>query len=546
MKIPLIHTLKQKSRLINCPLLIFIILVLNVKLVVKIVAVILFALLHRKDISIKQFFGQRYLYFYFGMIGIGIINFCLQYKHITTVYFFTVAIGISFWLMSAVIAYLIYIAVKKEGSDKLHATVSLFFLLHIAVIFLNLLRIIVETGSINPYTYQGLNQKYYISTGDFIMGITFDSPVTTAVIAASGLLYFLYRKKFLLSVACMAALLVIASNFTNLVLIAVFIFAFIFYTNKVQKSFIIIYIAMLVVFMGKISPQNNEHVGRIFYHVINKPYDLPKVIPIPLSQLKKEPDSVLNFEQRREKLAQNYIDSINAERLGVNFIAQESEMAKKIAVAVPAKKDITFYQFHESEGVKEKINRYANFLAESYDKAQKDSLKKLYDWNKPGKWIAGKELFNFFKQHPFKILTGNGIANFSSRLAFKATLLNTSGSYPAKLKYINPDFLYNHLYAYLYYHSQDQSKHEASNTPDAVYYQVAGEYGVAGLCCLLFFYFGFFLRRINTMSFGLPLLLLLGGAFFAEYWFEQFSIVIVFELLFFIDIKDMRREGQQS
>ena len=546
MKVPLIHTLKQKSRQINWPLLIFIILVLNVKLVVKIAAVIFFTFLNRKDISIKQFFGQRYLYFYFGMMIIGIINFFLQYKHISTVYFFTVAIGISFWLMSAIIAYLIYTVVKKEGSDKLHATVSFFFLLHIAVIFLNLLRIIGETGSINPYTYQGLNQKYYISTGDFIMGITFDSPVTTAVIAASGLLYFLYRKKILFSVACMAALLIIASNFTNLVLIAVFIFAFIFYTDKVQKSFIVIYIAMLVVFMGKISPQNNEHVGRIFYHVINKPYDLPKVIPIPLSQLKKEPDSVLNVEQRRQKLAQNYIDSMNAERLGVNFIAQESEVAKKIAVAAPAKKDITFYQFHESESVKEKINRYASFLAQSYDTAQKDSLKKLYDWNKPGKWIAGKELFNFFKQHPFKILTGNGIANFSSRLAFKATLLNTAGSYPAKLKYINPDFLYNHLYTYLYYHAQDQSKHEASNTPDAVYYQVAGEYGVAGLCCLVFFYFGFFLRRINTMSFGLPLLLLLGGAFFAEYWFEQFSIVILFELLFFIDIKDMRREGQQS
>jgi len=66
-------------------------------------------------------------------------------------------------------------------------------MLHIAVIFINLLLIIIETGSINPYTYKGLNQKYFISTGDAITGITFDSPVTTAFICAFGLLYFLYN-----------------------------------------------------------------------------------------------------------------------------------------------------------------------------------------------------------------------------------------------------------------------------------------------------------------------------------------------------------------
>ena len=138
------------------------------------------------------------------------------------------------------------------------------------------------------------------------------------------------------------------------------------------------------------------------------------------------------------------------------------------------------------------------------------------------------------------------MANFSSRLAFKATILNTAGKYPARLEYINTDFLYNHLYLYLYYHSQDQSKHEAKNTPDAVYYQVAGEYGIAGMVCLLFLYFGFFIRRIPKRSFGLPLLLVLAGAFFAEYWFEQFSIVVLFELLLFLDIKQQRGEEQQA
>lgn len=542
----MIHTLKKKAEQINWPLLVFMLLVLNVKLVVKIAAVLLICIYNWKTISVKDFFKQRYLFFYFGLTCIGLINVLLQYKNMNTTYWATVAIGIAFWMMCAVIAYNIYIIVKKEDTEKIHNTVCIFFILHIAVIFINLLRIIIETGSINPYRYKGFNQKYYMSTGDFITGITFDAPVTTAFICAFGLLYFLYRKQFLLSLACMAALIIMASNFANLTLLGIFVFAFIFYSSSIQKSFILICVVMLIVFMAKISPDNYEHVGRIFYQVIDKPYDLPRVKVIPLSQLKKEPDSVLTFEERKKKYAQNYIDSMNAIRLGVDYKEPENILANKAGLAVSNKvKDTAFYVYHESAVIEKKINRYTNFLNQMYAAEKQDSLTKLYNWNKnPGKWIAGEQLFNFLKGNSIKMLLGNGIGNFSSRLAFKATILDIGGQYPAKLKYINPDFLINHLYVYLYFHSQEQSKHEASNTPDTVYFQVAGEYGVTGVLLLLLLYFGFFIRYVRKQSFGLPLLLLLAGAFFAEYWFEQFSIVVLFELLFFLDMKGLRREEQ--
>jgi hypothetical protein len=545
MKSLVLHTIKRKAGDVSWPLLVFLVLVLNVKLPVKIIAVLFFVAMQWKSISVKDFLKQRYLLFYFSMIGIGIINFLLRYKNYNATYFITLIVGICFWLMSAVIAYLLYTTVQKENPVKIHNTLAAFFILHVTVIFLNLIQIIIETGTLNPYTYKGLNQKYFISTGDFITGISFDAPVTTAFTCVFGLLYFLYRKQFILSIACMAALLIMASNFANLILIGVFVFAFAFYSTKIQKSFILVYIGMLIIFMVKISPQNNEHVGRIFYLLIDKPYDLPPVKTLSLAELKKEPDSLLNFEQRRKKYAQNFIDSMSAIRLANNYKAPANKLAKKIIDSNNDKPDPVFYQFHESVVTEEKINRYAHFINQVYSPQQQDSLKKKYNWKSPGKWIAAKQLINLFKDHPSKILTGDGIANFSSRLAFKATLLNTAGKYPAPLKYINPDFLYNHLYLYLYYHSQGQSKHEAKNTPDAVYYQVAGEYGIAGLLCLLFLYFGYFLRRIPKKSFGLPLLLVLAGALFAEYWFEQFSIIVLFELLLFLDIKELRREEQQ-
>lgn len=541
----IINCVKVKAGQINWPLLVFLLLVLNVKLVLKFAAILIICFINRKNISIKNFFRQRYLYFYFCLIIIGVINLLLQYESIGKAYMATASIGLAFWTMSAVIAYQLFIMIQKDNTAKIHNTVGVFFVLHITGIFLNFLKIVLETGSVNPYTYKGFNQKYYMSTGDFITGITFDAPVTTAFICAFGLLYFLYRKQFLLSLGSMAALLIMGSNFANLVLVAVFVFAFIFRSSRIQKSLIVIYAGMLIIFLAKISQKNNEHVGRIFYQIIDKPYDLPPVNVFTLAELKKMPDSLLTSEERKKKYAQNFIDSMNAIRLGADFKEPENILAKK-AIPDTAKKnkDSGFYVYHETEAVKKKINRFTEFLGRMYSGQLQDSLGKLYNWKRPGKFIAGEQLINFYRLHNSKMILGNGIGNFSSRLAFKATMLNIAGQYPGRFKYINPDFFINHLYLYLYFHAQEQSNHEASNTPDTVYYQLAGEYGIVGLVLLAVLYFGYFLRRAGRNGIGLPILLLLVGAFFAEYWFEQFSIVVLFELLFFLNQKDGHQEEQ--
>src|SRR5207302_6774921 len=54
----------------------------------------------------------------------------------------------------------------------------------------------------------------------------------------------------------------------------------------------------------------------------------------------------------------------------------------------------------------------------------------------PGKIIAFQQTFQFLNQHPRRILTGNGMGNFSSKLALRATGLNYAGGYPKKFVYI--------------------------------------------------------------------------------------------------------------
>src|SRR5258708_36242676 len=127
------------------------------------------------------------------------------------------------------------------------------------------------------------------------------------------------------------------------------------------------------------------------------------------------------------------------------------------------------------------------------------------------------------------------MGNFSSRLAFKTTALDIFGAYPENWRYIHPFFRDGYLYIYLYYYTRDQGRQSVINRPDSVYGQLLGEYGLAGIIAFLVLHVGAVAKNIRRLSYGLPMLLLLGSAFFTEYWFEHLSIVILFEFLLLLD-----------
>jgi hypothetical protein len=103
---------------------------------------------------------------------------------------------------------------------------------------------------------------------------------------------------------------------------------------------------------------------------------------------------------------------------------------------------------------------------------------------------------------------------------------------------IEPAFSDHHLALYLAYFTRQERLHSVVHTPNSVYDQLAGEYGLAGLAALIFLYLGFYLKRARRLSYGLPMLVLLCGLFATDYWFEQLSIVIMFELLLFLNLKE--------
>jgi hypothetical protein len=543
----LYQKLFDNGRKVNWTLLLFLVLVLNVKLVIKLAAFIIIVFSQYRRVSFNGLKKQKQLYFYFGLIVIALINYLLQVKQASLASGMAFTLAISLWFICAAASYYLYRAVQKEEEQKLHTTLTAFFTLHIGIVFLNLLRIMIECRSLNPYTYKGLNQKYYINTGDFISGISFDSPVTTAMISAFAVLYLLYRRQYFLSMAAMASMLLVASNLTNIFLVLVLLFAFVFKLNKIQKSIAIVQICLLVIFIARISPQNNEYIGRFAFKMLGMTYDLPKKIES-LELLKTSPDSMLTPLEKRKKTAALYLDSVYAEKnIKVPLNVEKPAVSNSnIFLKDPKKHEDSFYVYKETEIVANRINKYSTFLEENYTFSFRDSLEKQYDWKSPGKWIAFKQLVYFFEQHPGKLLLGTGAGNFSSRVAFKTTSLGMAGRYPAKYTYIHPGFLNNHLYTCAYYHSKKQTMHAAENTPDSTYNQLIAEYGIPGFILFALFYMGSFLKHWRKLSFGAPILLLISGAFCVEYWFEQLSIVILFELLMFVDIKSKRQKAMQK
>jgi hypothetical protein len=158
--------------------------------------------------------------------------------------------------------------------------------------------------------------------------------------------------------------------------------------------------------------------------------------------------------------------------------------------------------------------------------------------SKPGKFASFIQTF-FYLKFSFKhFLFGSGIGNFSSKLAFRASGVKILGTYPQKYAYISPDFRHNHLFTFRYYYEADASKHSVINYPFSFYNQILGEYGMIGAAVFAIFYLGYFASRYRKLSYGRYLLLALLGLLLIDYWFESFTLVILFELFILLNIKE--------
>ncbi|HWZ13972.1 MAG TPA: hypothetical protein VNW95_01950 [Mucilaginibacter sp.] len=530
--------LKKAISYVDWKLLLFLMLFLNVKLAVKIPAIIIIYLLRfnfRFGVSFKN---SRLPLFYFLIIGIGFLGLIINQHNFGYNYLVVFLTGIGFWLLCILAVHQVKLAVEQNDTQVIHNTILVFFVLNAIFSFYNIAQIIWETGAFNPYRYQGQYQKYFIGTGDYIRGITFDTSTTNAVLNAFGVTYFLTRKKPLMVLTCMAVLLLTGSNFINIILLAILAFLFIFNSSKDQKSLIVVCLMFLVVFMAKISPQSNKYVAETFRHIVQprQAGEVPVANDI-------QANALSGIEEARQKIAKHYLDSLGAAiTLREKTSAPVSPALRSLPVTQTGRVFITKpdintppYQTRTDTDAEQRrlisfINSHKADLRISGDEKFKPGL--------PGKIISLSQTAIFLKQHPAKIALGDGVGNFSSKLAFRATGLGFAGGYPLNRVYINKDFLVNHLDIYLNFFSRRIGLHSLVNSPNSVYNQLLAEYGLLGLLAFAICYVGFFARHVKKLTYGIPLLLMIMAVFFIDYWFEQLSILVFFELMLLLNIKE--------
>lgn len=508
-------------------LLLFLLLFLNVKLFVKCLAII-FVYLGKPGFRFGYRLRNPRLPLFYPVIAcIGILNYCASAGFMDIAGTVKLLFGLFTWLLCLLAIHQVKLSVEQTPVSSLHRTLRIFFFLNILVTLVQLLLIMLEIHDINPYRYQGLNQKYFIGTGDYIKGISFDTSTTNAIINGFGLFYFLNRKEFVMTLCAMGALLLTGSNTTNLILLLVFLYGFLFGRDWSAKSIMVVCICMMVVFMTNISPQNNDYAVKTIQHLFGKDFANAK----PLSGKNDTvAQKALTEDEIKYRMAKNYLDSIAA----VDLQHIQNPVTKNERPALP-KDNIhspPFQHVPDSSAARMQVIELSEKLGTISDSVTLKQKEKL-----PGKILAVQESFQYFKTHPARLITGAGMGNFSSKLAFRATGLKVSGGYPQKFVQINPDFANNHLAIFLDYFGKDSGYHSVTNSPNSVYLQLLSEYGLTGLAAFLFLYLLYFIRIARIHTAAIPLILLLVAFFFTDYWFEQLSVVVLFELLLFLHAK---------
>lgn len=533
---------------IDWKLLVLLVLLLNVKLLVKIAAVVLIYIM-RPDFKFGfRLRNSRLPLFYCAMIAIGIFNWLVSGLFTQFNYNLVLLAGLFFWVMCILIIHQVKLAIEKNQVSTIYNTITVFFLLNALVSLAIFASIVWETGTINPYRYQGEYQKYFIGTGDYIKGLSLDTSTTNAVLNGFGVIWFLQRHQYGLVILCMLVLLLTGSNVTNLLLVATLVFMFFFQTNKAQKSITVVCLLMLVSFMVKISPQNNRYLAGIYKKVFN--IKTKPEVPVIISSITLKPDSMLNAEERRQKFAQLYMDSVNAAVEHRKTATWPDPSLNMLVTAYNAKPVIPVPNIHtppfqhrgDTSEVEKKL---MSFVAKNETEVPIASGI-ILSRRLPGKLIAVKQTARYFYDYPLAIITGTGIGNFSSKLAFRATAMNIAGGFPARYAYINSDFKTNHLHLYLYYFTRKDEMHSVANSPNSTYDQLLSEYGLAGFAAFIFLYIVFFAKQVNRYSYALPLLLFMLGVFFVDYWFEQLSVVIFFELLLMLNLKETKNNHDDA
>ena len=160
----------------------------------------------------------------------------------------------------------------------------------------------------------------------------------------------------------------------------------------------------------------------------------------------------------------------------------------------------------------------------------------------PGKKVAVLQTFQFLKNNPDAAIFGAGCGNFSSRLAFQFSGRDSSRLFRKLPNYCSGYYFKNNLLVYDIIESLPTEYHSIKHFPNNFLSQLIGEYGLIGLLLFIYFYFYYYYKLNTNKVFFFLFFFTISGYLMLDYLFEFFNVMVFFELLMFINIKQQQLE----
>jgi hypothetical protein len=392
------------------------------------------------------------------------------------------SVGLVYWIASIIICWIIFDRVNFGQLKAITRSLKLFVLINFIISIFQYIKICIDEGVINPYN-TGHHHPYGVSSGDMITGLLQGVHLTNVFVNLILILFFVHQRNFIFLLLSLIPFLLCGSNFGTMVLLfSLFIYFLISFNKKHLFTTSFGIFAIILCFYWLVTPYNALHTYSKLKSIITHR-------PVVDEEYQQKVDQETTIAYRNKKLKGAYIN--------------ESELAAMKRLEM--RKGLVIYDF----------------------------------FSEAGKKTSYKQTMHFLKSSHTHLFWGTGIGGFSSNIAFNFSgIVDNSTMNRLFPEYESAYFANNHKSIYAYLKTTHVIFHSESNKPFSVYNQLLGEYGLIGFCTFLFFYILYFLKRVNKRNYAIPVIIAVLFALNLNYFIESLNLLLFFELLMFINIKE--------
>ena len=484
----LINLYKKVMEKVDLPFLLFILTISSNKIYLKIFALILIFILRPK---FNFFFSRKLPLFYPLIIILSVFQFLVFGGDFSSTHLLVFFVGVLYWFICYAYMFQAYLFVEQNTFEKINNTIIIYVILNFCFCLFNYFQICIQTHTLFPFLLG--EGEFGASTGDHITGIFGRPSYVNAIINTLLAIYFIHNKKAGLFILASFAALLSFANIINLIFIGV-LFIYLVFADDNRKRLIIglnILLCFLMYFF--ISPDNYIYVKKtIGLSVGHEREIMPDVISAP--------------ENSKPVLAPQ----------SVKYVNDSSAANQKILMI---RRDLLFNSDYK---------HYKTYYPVDIKSA-------------PGKKIAVLQTINFLKDKPSALFFGAGVGNFSSRLAYQFSGRDSSRLFMKLPHYCSGYYFKNNLLIYDSMRQLPNEYHSIKHFPNNFLSQLLGEYGLIGFVLFFFCYIYFFFKRSNSRLFFFTLLLCVGAYLMLDYLYEFFNIMVIVEMLLFIDCKQKQK-----